>query len=173
MRSAIAASLVLAFLIGTADATECPPGALGVNRTLVLDPSEHARVGSVQYGESLPLRDREVVLTFDDGPLPPYTNRILETLASECVKATFFMVGRMVRGYPSVVRRIYNEGHTIANHSQNHPFTFAKMTVDQAAQEIEGGHASLLSALGDPKAISLFFRIPCLLRPSSVEQCLA
>src|SRR3989442_841012 len=72
MRSAIAASLLLAFLIGTADATECPPGALGVSRTLVLDPSEHARVGSVQYGESLPLRDREVVLTFDDGPLPPY-----------------------------------------------------------------------------------------------------
>ena len=105
----------------------------------------------MQYGESLPLGDHEIVLTFDDGPLPPYTNRILETLASECVKATFFMVGRMVRGYPALVRRIYNEGHTIANHSQNHPFTFHKMTVDQAAQEIEAGHASLLSALGDPK----------------------
>ncbi len=51
------------------------------------------------------------------------------------------MVGRMVRGYPSLVRRIYNEGHTIANHSQNHPFTFHKMTVDQAAQEIEDGFA--------------------------------
>ena len=78
-----------------------------------------------------------IALTFDDGPLPPYTTRILETLASECVKATFFMVGRMVRGYPSMVRRVYNEGHTVANHSQNHPFTFNKMTVDQAAKEIE------------------------------------
>ena len=90
--------------------------------------SEHPLLGSMQYRKSLPLNDKEVVLTFDDGPLPPYTNRILDTLASECVKATFFMVGRMVRGYPTLVRRIYNDGHTVANHSQNHPFTFHKMS---------------------------------------------
>jgi peptidoglycan-N-acetylglucosamine deacetylase len=175
MRSTIAAYCLLASLIGigTSAADECPPGALGVSRTIAIDPNEHARVGSLQYGESLPLKDHEVVLTFDDGPLPPYTTRILETLASECVKATFFMVGRMVRGYPSIARRVYNEGHTVANHSQNHPFTFAKMTVDRAAQEIEDGHASLLSALGDPKAIAPFFRIPGLLRQDSVEQYLA
>ena len=127
----------------------------------------------MQYRESLPLRDKEVVLTFDDGPLPPYTNRILDTLASECVKATFFMVGRMVRGYPSIVRRIYNEGHTIANHSQNHPFTFHKMTVEQASMEIEDGFESLRTALGDPKAVAPFFRIPGLLRQTSVEQYLS
>jgi peptidoglycan-N-acetylglucosamine deacetylase len=175
MRSTIAATCLLASVmgIGTAVAAECPAGALGVSRTIAIDPGEHARVGSMQYGESLPLGDHEVVLTFDDGPLPPYTNRILETLASECLKATFFMVGRMVRGYPALVRRIYNEGHTIANHSQNHPLTFHKMTVDQAAQEIEAGHASLVSALGDPKAISPFFRVPGLLRQNSVEQFLA
>src|SRR5438445_2230623 len=170
MRSTVASYILLASTIGAtaigigaASAADCPPGALGVSRTIVVDPMEHVRVGSMQYTESLPLKDREVVLTFDDGPLPPYTTRILDTLASECVKATFFMVGRMVRGYPSLVRRVYNEGHTIANHSQNHPFTFNKMTVDQAAHEIEDGHASLLAALGDPKAISPFFRIPGLL----------
>jgi peptidoglycan/xylan/chitin deacetylase (PgdA/CDA1 family) len=54
----------------------------------VVDPNEHPRVGSMQYPETLPLNDHEVVLTFDDGPLPRYTNRILETLASECVKAS-------------------------------------------------------------------------------------
>jgi len=150
-----------------------PAGALGVSRTLVVDSNEHVRLGSFQYNESLPLKDREVVLTFDDGPLPPYTNRILDTLASECVKATFFMVGRMVQGYPAVVRRVYNEGHTIANHSQTHPFTFHKMSVEQASQEIEGGFASLRSALGDPKAVAPFFRFPGLLRQSSVEQYLA
>ena len=112
---------------------------MGVSRTIVVDPTEHSSWAAMQYRESLPLSDKEVVLTFDDGPLPPYTNRILDTLASECVKATFFMVGRMVRGYPSIVRRIYNEGHTIANHSQNHPFTFHKMSVEQAAREIEDG----------------------------------
>jgi peptidoglycan/xylan/chitin deacetylase (PgdA/CDA1 family) len=175
MRSTIAAYLLLASLIGvgTAAAAECPPGALGVSRIIAVDPNEHPRVGSLQYGESLPLKDHEVVLTFDDGPLPPYTTRILETLASECVKATFFMVGRMVRSYPSLVRRVYNEGHTVANHSQNHPFTFNKMTADQAAQEIEEGDASLRNALGDPKAVAPFFRIPGLLRQNSVEQYLA
>ena len=85
---------------GRRAAAECPPGALGVSRTIVVDPSEHVRSAPCNIGESLPLKDREVVLTFDDGPLPPYTSRVLDTLASECVKATFFMVGRMVRGYP-------------------------------------------------------------------------
>jgi peptidoglycan/xylan/chitin deacetylase (PgdA/CDA1 family) len=175
MRHTVAAYVLLASLVatGTAGADECPAGALGVSRTLVVDPNEHVRLGSFQYNESLPLMDREVVLTFDDGPLPPYTNRILDTLASECVKATFFMVGRMVQGYPAVVRRVYNEGHTIANHSQTHPFTFHKMSVEQASQEIEGGFASLRSALGDPKAVAPFFRIPGLLRQDSVERYLA
>ena len=175
MRKSSVAAILLASMIGlgSAAAAECPEGALGVARTIVVDPTEHARVGSMQYPESLPLRDHEVVLTFDDGPLPPYTTRILDTLASECVKATFFMVGRMARGYPALVRRIYNEGHTIANHSQTHPFTFHKMSVDQAAHEIEEAHASLLAALGDPKAISPFFRVPGLLRQNSVEQYLA
>jgi peptidoglycan/xylan/chitin deacetylase (PgdA/CDA1 family) len=173
MRSTVAACALLALLIGTAGAEPCPPSALGVSRTLVVDPSDHPRLGSMQYGETLPLNDREVVLTFDDGPLPPYTNRVLETLASECVKATFFMVGRMARGYPAMVRRIYEEGHTVANHSQSHPFTFHKMSVDHASREIEEGFASLREAVGDPNAVSPFFRIPGLLRQNSVEQYLA
>jgi len=175
MRSTLAASVLLASLLGmgTAGAAECPADALGVSRTLVVDPSEHVRLGSWQYGESLPLNDREVVLTFDDGPLPPYTDRVLDLLAAECVKATFFMVGRMVQAYPAAVRRVYNEGHTIANHSQTHPFTFHKMSVDQASHEIEGGFSSLRTALGDPKAVAPFFRFPGLLRQTSVEQYLA
>jgi peptidoglycan/xylan/chitin deacetylase (PgdA/CDA1 family) len=175
MRRTVAAYVLLASLlgIGTASAAECPADALGVSRTLVVDPNEHVRLGSFQYGESLPLLDHEIVLTFDDGPLPPYTNRILDTLASECVKATFFMVGRMVQGYPAVARRVYNEGHTVANHSQTHPFTFHKMSVEHAAQEIEGGFSSLYAALGDPKAVAPFFRVPGLLRQDSVERYLA
>jgi peptidoglycan/xylan/chitin deacetylase (PgdA/CDA1 family) len=175
MRSTVAASVLLASLLGmgTAGAAECPADALGVSRTIVVDVNEHPRVGSWQYGESLPLNDHEVVLTFDDGPLPPYTDRVLDLLAAECVKATFFMVGRMVQAYPAAVRRVYNEGHTIANHSQTHPFTFHKMSVDQASREIEGGFSSLRTALGDPKAVAPFFRFPGLLRQTSVEQYLA
>src|SRR5438067_2067254 len=144
MRSTIAACAILVLLIGTANAEQCPPGALGVSRTLVVDPNEHPRIGSMQYPETLPLDDHEVVLTFDDGPLPRYTSRVLETLASECVKATFFMVGQMARAYPSMVRRVYDEGHTVANHTQNHPIR--KMSATQAAREIR----DLSPAMGCP-----------------------
>jgi peptidoglycan/xylan/chitin deacetylase (PgdA/CDA1 family) len=171
-----AALFLLAWIaIGPAAAADCPgnPAALGVSRTLVVDPTEHTRLGGLQYRESLPLNDREVVLTFDDGPLPPYTTRVLDILASECVKATFFMVGRMAQAYPQMVRRVAGEGHTVANHSQNHPFTFYKMGVDQASREIEDGFASIKAALGDTGSVAPFFRIPGLLRQDSVEQYLA
>src|SRR5215813_8288045 len=102
-----ALACLLSLFVGVpaaASATDCPghPDALGTSRVLVVDPVEHPRIGSMQYHETLPLADHEVVLTFDDGPLPPYSTRILETLASECVKATFFMVGRMAQGYPAI-----------------------------------------------------------------------
>jgi peptidoglycan/xylan/chitin deacetylase (PgdA/CDA1 family) len=180
MRSTFAASCLLASFIGlsvgvgSAAAADCPanPGALGTSRTIAVDPSEHPRLGSFQYRESLPLNDHEVVITFDDGPLPPYSSRILDILASECVKATFFMVGRMARSYPQLVKRAYSEGHTLANHSQNHPFTFHKMTVEQASREIEDGLTSIRTALGDPNGVSDFFRIPGLLRQEAVEDYL-
>jgi peptidoglycan-N-acetylglucosamine deacetylase len=176
MRRAIIAYCLLASLAGagTAAAADCPgnPNALGTSRTLVVDPKEHPLLGIFNYRESLPLNDREVVLTFDDGPLPPYTTRILDILAAECVKATFFMVGRMAQGYPNLVKRTFAEGHTLANHSQNHPFTFHKMSVDAAAKEIEDGFTSIRAALGDPKGVSNFFRVPGLLRQDSVEHYL-
>jgi peptidoglycan/xylan/chitin deacetylase (PgdA/CDA1 family) len=176
MRIAIAALSALAFAsgMGRAQAADCPgnPHAMGTSRTIVLDPVEHPLLGTLQYNESLPLNDHEVVLTFDDGPLPPYTTRVLDTLASECIKATFFLVGRMALGYPRIVQREYNEGHTIAGHSQNHPFTFAKMSVDAAAKEIEDGFESLRTVLGDPRAVAPFFRIPGLLRQDAVEEYL-
>ena len=55
----------------------------------------------MQYAQTLPLGDHEVVLTFDDGPLPRYSNQILDILASQCVKATFFIIGRMAQGKAS------------------------------------------------------------------------
>src|SRR3954471_3113386 len=174
MRAILAASLLILSLVpGGTVAAECPPDALGVARTIVVDPREHARIGAMQYNETLPLNDREVVLTFDDGPVPRHTGSVLETLAAECTKATFFMVGQMANSYPAMVRRVYDEGHTIANHSQTHPFTFSRMSVPQAAAQIEGGFASMRAALGDPDAVAPFFRIPGLLRQDSVEQYLA
>jgi peptidoglycan/xylan/chitin deacetylase (PgdA/CDA1 family) len=73
-------------------AEDCPghPDAIGTSRTLVVDPREHPRIGTMQYPETLPLRDHEVVLTFDDGPLPRNSNQVLQILADNCVKAIFF-----------------------------------------------------------------------------------
>jgi peptidoglycan/xylan/chitin deacetylase (PgdA/CDA1 family) len=172
MRSVIAISSLLALVtIGPAAAGDCPgnPAALGVSRTIVVDPTEHPLLGGHNYRESLPLNDREVVLTFDDGPLPPYTTRVLDDLAAQCVKATFFLVGRMARNFPHIVQRIYDEGHTVANHSQNHPFTFNRMSVERAAVEIEDGFASIRAALGEGRTVAPFFRVPGLLRQESVE----
>src|SRR6516225_10749296 len=161
------------FAAGLAAAAECPgnPGALGTSRTVVVDPVEHPRLGVMQYHESLPLQDHEVVLTFDDGPLPPRTNRILDILASECVKATFFMVGRMALTYPDVARRVEAAGHTVGTHSQNHPLRLDKMPFINAEREINEGIASVTAALGEPPAP--FLRIPGLARTNAIDRYLA
>ena len=109
------------------------------------------------------------MLTFDDGPLPPYSNRILDVLAENCVKATYFLVGRMSRGYPALARRIRAEGHTIGTHSENHLLAFDQAPIDTVKYEIEQGIISVGAALGDPRAVTPFFRIPGFLRRSEVE----
>ena len=121
MRTAV--GFVLLLFSGTviSIASECPDNlnALGTSRVVVVDPVEHPRVGALQYKETLPPNDREVVFTFDDGPLPRYTTRFLDTLASNWVKATFFIVGQMANSSPDLVRRAYKEGHTIGTHAEN------------------------------------------------------
>jgi peptidoglycan/xylan/chitin deacetylase (PgdA/CDA1 family) len=173
--SAMLGLCVLAGATVSAPAAECPgnPDALGTSRIISVDPAEHTRIGTMQYHETLPLEDHEVVLTFDDGPLPPYTNRVLETLAAECVKATFFVVGRQARAYPDMVRKVYNEGHTVASHSQNHPLIFTRLSMGAAENEIEQGRASVEAALGDERALAAFFRFPGLGRSNAIEDYLA
>ena len=68
-----------------------------------------------------PRNERVVALTFDDGPNPPYTGRILDVLEREHVHATFFLVGRAVQAYPEVVRREVRDGDAVGNHTWNHP----------------------------------------------------
>ena len=107
---------------GAAMAGECAgnPDALGTSRAISIDPSEFKRLGTIQYKESLPLEDHEVVLTFDDGPIPPNTDKASDALAAECVKATFFVVGEMARAHPAALQRAYREGHTIGTHTEHH-----------------------------------------------------
>jgi peptidoglycan-N-acetylglucosamine deacetylase len=156
-------------------AADCPgnPGALGTSRTLVVDPREHPRIGTMQYAETLPLQDHEVVLTFDDGPLPPHSTQVLDILAAQCVKATFFIIGRMARSFPEGVRRVRDAGHSIGTHSQNHPLSMNRMPIERARQEIDDGIAATAAALGGSGSPAPFFRIPGLLRAEAVEDYLA
>ena len=76
---------------------------------------------SQAFPATLPLADKEVVLTFDDGPWPGTTAAVLDALKRECVRATFFLIGRNAAMQPELVRRELAEGHTIAHHSFSHP----------------------------------------------------
>jgi peptidoglycan/xylan/chitin deacetylase (PgdA/CDA1 family) len=159
----------------TAMAGDCPgnPDALGTSRVLTVTPEEFRSLGTIQYKQTLPLADHEVVLTFDDGPIPPYSNMILDTLEAQCVKATYFMVGEMAHAYPAIARRIYNAGMTIGTHSQHHPFAFQRLAMARVESEVDGGIASVDAALGDPKAVAPFFRIPGLGRTNAIDNYLA
>ncbi len=99
-------------------AEECAPGALGVSRTIEVGGTP--RLGLKSYPQTLDLKDHEVVLTFDDGPWPT-TPRILAALKTECVKATFFLIGRNAAAQPALVKREIAEGHTVGHHSFSHP----------------------------------------------------
>lgn len=143
-----------------ARAADCPghPDAMGVSRTIVVDPREHPQIGTVNYSETLPLADKEVVLTFDDGPHPPYSSKVLDVLASECIKATFFVVGQMAKEYPAVLKRMYDEGHSIGTHSWSHPIYFDNIPTEKSIEEIDQGIAAAQAVLGD--GLSPFFRYP-------------
>ena len=127
----------------------------------------------MQYPETLPLEDHEVVLTFDDGPLPRNSNQVLQILADQCVKATFFIIGQQAQANPEGVRKYVAAGHSIGSHSQHHPLTFNKMSAEQAKAEIDAGIASTTAALSDPNQLAPFFRVPGLLRAQPVEDYLA
>jgi peptidoglycan-N-acetylglucosamine deacetylase len=160
-------------LFGTAAGAEpCAgnPGAIGVSRELVVSAKDYPRLGHMQYRASLPLADREVVLTFDDGPIPPYTTRVLDILATHCVKATFFLVGRHVAANPEAARLIHAAGHTIGNHSQNHSLHFHELGEPRAELEVENGMRSIKAALGDDALVAPFFRVPGLNRTHAIER---
>ena len=135
-------------------------------------PKDFPRLGRMQYRQSLPLNDHEVVLTFDDGPLPPYTDRVLDILAHDCVKATFFLVGRHAAANPEAARRVYAAGHTIGNHSQNHILHFDQIAEQRAEREVESGIRTISAALGDDQALAPFFRVPGLGRTHQIEKYL-
>lgn len=178
----ILSAAVLGAIVGVAlgaataaRAQDCPghPDAIGTSRVVTIDPSDYQRLGTLQYQQALPLDDHEVVLTFDDGPISPYSNQILDILSSQCVKALYFLVGEMAKAYPAVVRRIHDEGHTIGSHSEDHPLRFDRISDDKVRWEIDAGIDNVNAALGEAGGLAPFFRIPGFGRTDVVESELA
>jgi len=162
MRILVASLPVLALALMSvtpASASECVhnPDALGVSRVLEIDTSQGPRFGTLQYKKTLDLGPKEVVLTFDDGPHPKNTQRVLAALKKECVKATFFAVGTMVQYYPETLQAVADDGHTIGTHSWSHP-NIGRMSRAKAANQIERGFRSINAAVD--KQIAPFFRFP-------------
>jgi peptidoglycan/xylan/chitin deacetylase (PgdA/CDA1 family) len=158
-----------------ARAQDCPgnPDAIGTSRVITIDPGQYQRLGTLNYAETLPLQDHEVVLTFDDGPIPPHTTNVLNVLSSQCAKALFFLVGEMAHAYPDVVKRIRADGHTIGTHSQDHPLRFDRISEQKVRWEIDTGIDNVNAALGDQGGLSPFFRIPGFGRTDYVESAAA
>jgi hypothetical protein len=98
---------------------------------------------------------------------------VLDILAANCVKATFFIVGQMATAHPTVLKRIHADGHTIGTHTQSHPAGFRRLSDARAEQEVETGIASTIAALNDPSAVAPFVRFPGLGRTDAIEQYLA
>lgn len=96
-------------------------------------------------------------LTFDDGPNPITTPKVLDVLKENNIKATFFMVGSMVRKNPELVKRIYEEGHTIANHTTSHKYKYS--SPESFLADIEDTDKAISEALGIEYK-SLFVRCP-------------
>jgi len=164
--SSIALSLALACLASLASvahAAQCPrKDALGTSRVMTVDAATTPRVGLKSFPQTLPLADHEVVLTFDDGPWPATDNKILAVLAEQCVRATFFMIGKPASEHPELVRKIAAAGHTVAHHTWTH-HNLKYMPAENAAGEIDKGIAAVEMALNGVSTTTPstpFFRYP-------------
>lgn len=99
--------------------------------------------------------DRKVVyLTFDDGPHPPETERVLDVLREHGARATFFLIGSKVSGNEAVLRRMLEEGHAFGLHTYSHAGTFPLLSFDKMLADVNEGKRAVESVAG--KKILLF-----------------
>ncbi len=143
-------------------------GMLGVSRVAEIDTT-----GGPAFGDQYPghfLQPGEVVLTFDDGPFPVYTEEILAALAAECTKATFFQVGSMASHYPDIAKKVLVQGHTIGTHTWSHANLGGRSAVS-AKSQVERAITAESTILDG--AVAPFFRFPYLSDSRGVRAYLA
>src|SRR5215204_3378703 len=140
------------------------PNALGTTRTVEIDTSGGPGFGFEHFRQHDFLRDKEVVLTFDDGPWPS-TTAVVKALGDECVKATFFMIGKHATYYPEIVRQVAQGGHSVGSHTWSHKDLSTFKNIDEAKSEIEKAVSAIKWALADQGQEQPFFRFPALRHP--------
>jgi peptidoglycan/xylan/chitin deacetylase (PgdA/CDA1 family) len=142
------------------------PDAIGLSRVVEIDTTGGPAFGTEHFKQYDFLRDKEVVLTFDDGPWPENTPMVLKALKDNCIKATFFEIGEHATWRPDISREVAAAGMTVGNHTWSHKDLarnpYAK-DIEAAKQEIEMGVSAVHMAVGGPTAP--FFRFPDLQQP--------
>ena len=150
------------------------PGAMGLSRIVEIDTTGGPGFGFEHFKQYDFLRQNEVVLTFDDGPWPKNTEMVLKALADQCVKATFFEIGKHATWYPELTRAVAAAGHTIGSHTWGHQDLSKKpfdTDIEAAKAEIEMGVSAVHMALEGVNAAP-FFRFPALKHPPELVKYL-
>lgn len=175
MRTALATVVAILLAGSSAWAENAPaaakakcnnPDALGVERVVQIDTTGGPGFGFEHFKAYDFLRDKEVVLTFDDGPWPWNTEHILKALADQCTKAMFFPIGKHAGYHPEILKEVKAAGMTVGSHTWSHK-DLSKLTPDEAKAEIEKGIAAVSIALGN-KPVDPFFRFPALKHPKDM-----
>jgi peptidoglycan/xylan/chitin deacetylase (PgdA/CDA1 family) len=140
------------------------PDALGVSRVVQIDTTGGPGFGFEHFKQLDFLKDKEVVLTFDDGPWQVNTPSVLKTLADQCTTGIFFPIGKHATYYPEILKQVAAAGHTVGAHTWSHAnLNNKKLTEQQRKDEIEKGFSAVKWALG--AAPAPFFRFPALQHP--------
>jgi peptidoglycan/xylan/chitin deacetylase (PgdA/CDA1 family) len=151
------------------------PGGMGLARIVEIDTTGGPGFGFEHFKQYDFLRDKEVVLTFDDGPWPGNTPAVLKALADECLKATFFEIGKHASWHPEITKQVIGAGMTLGTHTWSHQDLarnpYAK-DIEQAKAEIEMGISAVHMAAGGGK-VAPFFRFPALQHPPQLMSYLA
>lgn len=150
-----------------AKATCANPDALGISRIVEIDTTGGPGFGFEHFKQLDFLRDKEVVLTFDDGPWPNNTPAVLKALADQCTTGIFFAIGKHATYHPEILKQVAAAGHTVGAHTWSHANLNGKKMTEQAAKdEIEKGFSAVKWALGASPAP--FFRFPALQHPPAM-----
>jgi peptidoglycan/xylan/chitin deacetylase (PgdA/CDA1 family) len=143
------------------------PGGMGLSRIVEIDSTGGPGFGFEHFKQYDFLREKEVVLTFDDGPWQGSTPAVLKALADQCLKATFFEIGKHATWHPEITKQVIEAGMTVGTHTWSHkdlarnPYA---SDMEKAKEEIEMGVSAVhMAAAGAP--IAPFFRFPDLQHP--------